>query len=85
MHHYYYDGLYLVFESKVEVGQHVKTWRQQGHLSGNDAQFPFLCLPWVSADTDNVTTAQFVVDGHKGVLRLVVSDGIKHRHQVTSL
>lgn len=62
------DNWNLVFEAKMEVRQHVQTWRQQNHFIGNDAQFPFLRLPWIPTDTNDVTTAQFVVDCHKLLL-----------------
>lgn len=76
--HKNHGGFYLVFETKVEVGQHVQTWGQKGHLTGNDAQLPLFCLPWVASDTNDVTAAQFVVDGHKSLLRLVVSNTVKY-------
>lgn len=64
----YYSGHYLIFQAEVEMRQHVQTWRQQGHLDGNNAQLPFFGLARVTPDTNDVTTAQFVVDGHKRLL-----------------
>lgn len=48
----------LVCEAEVEV------WQQQGLLKGKDAHLPFFGLPRVTTDTNDVTTAQFVVDGY---------------------
>lgn len=79
------SGPYLVFEAKVEMGQHVQTWWQQGQLDGYDAQLPFLGLAWVTTDTDDITTAQFVVYGHKLLLRLVVPESKKRYKKIKSL
>lgn len=48
--------LYLVFQAKVKVGKHMKTWRQQGHLDRDDAQLALLCLARVPPDPDDVPT-----------------------------
>ena len=46
----------------------MQTRRQQRHLDGNDAQLPLFGLPRVTADADDVPSAQLVVYGHKGLL-----------------
>lgn len=67
------SNTYLVLQAKMQVRKHVQTWRQQGHLYGDDAQLTFLCLPGIPSNADDVTTAQFIVDMNEIFLRFVVS------------
>lgn len=69
----------LVLQTEMQVRKHVQTWRQQRHLYRHDAQLALLCLPRISTDTDDVTTAQFVVDVNEVFLRFVIPEWRKGR------
>lgn len=63
----------------------MQTWRQQGHLDGDDAQLAFLRLPRITTNTNDVTTAQFIVNMNEVVLRFVIPAWKKKQRQIYKL